>query len=86
MQLYLTQKTVARPVLAPPDVPADRMAALRAAFAALAQDQQFLADAKKAKLDVDLVPGPEVDKVISVITSASAETAARLQKAIASER
>src|SRR5262249_20293954 len=29
MQLYLTQKTVARPVLAPPDVPADRIAALR---------------------------------------------------------
>ena len=44
MELYLTQKTVARPVLAPPGVPADRVAALRAAFAALATDQQFLAD------------------------------------------
>jgi tripartite-type tricarboxylate transporter receptor subunit TctC len=86
MQLYLTQKTVARPVLAPPGVPADRLAALRTAFAALAKDAQFLADAKKAKLDVDLVPGPEVDKVITMITSASQDTAARLQKAIASER
>jgi tripartite-type tricarboxylate transporter receptor subunit TctC len=86
MQLYLTQKTVARPVIAPPGVPADRVAALRTAFAALAHDQQFLADAKKAKLDVSLVPGPEVDKVISVITGASQETAQRLQKAIASER
>jgi hypothetical protein len=86
MELYLTQKTVARPMLAPPGVPADRIAALRVAFAALAQDQQFLADAQKLKLDVAPVTGPEVDKVISVITSASAETAQRLQKAIASER
>lgn len=86
MQLYLTQKTVARPMIAPPGVPADRMAALRTAFAALATDQQFLADAAKAKLDVSPVPGPEVDKVIAMITSASAETSARLQKAIASER
>ena len=44
MELYLTQKTVARPVLAPPGVPADRVAALRTAFAALAQDKDFLAD------------------------------------------
>jgi hypothetical protein len=86
MQLYLTQKTVARPMIAPPGVPADRMAALRTAFAALATDQQFLADGAKTKLDVAPVIGPEVDKVIAMITSASAETAARLQKAIASER
>jgi tripartite-type tricarboxylate transporter receptor subunit TctC len=86
MQLYLTQKTIARPVIAPPGVPADRVEALRSAFAALATDQQFLADGAKAKLDVAPVPGPEVDKVIAMITSASEETAQRLQKAIASER
>jgi tripartite-type tricarboxylate transporter receptor subunit TctC len=86
MQLYLTQKTVARPVIAPPGVPADRIAALRSAFAALATDKQFLADGAKTKLDVAPVLGPEVDKVIAMITAASPETAARLQKAIASER
>lgn len=86
MELYLTQKTVARPVLAPPGVPADRIAALRTAFAALASDRQFLADGQKAKLDVDPVTGAEVDKVIAMITSASAETSQRLQKAIAQER
>ncbi len=86
MELYLTQKTVARPVLAPPGVPADRIAALRAAFAALANDRQFLADGQKAKLDVDPVTGAEVDKVIAMITSASEETAQRLQKAVAQDR
>jgi tripartite-type tricarboxylate transporter receptor subunit TctC len=86
MELYLTQKTVARPVLAPPGVPADRIAALRDGFAALARDKDFLADSAKAKLDVAPVVGAEVDKVIALITSASPETAERLGKAIASEK
>ena len=67
-------------------MPADRVAALRTAFAALAKDEQFLADSRKAKLDVAPVTGDEVDKVIRLITSASPETAARLQKAIAPEK
>lgn len=86
LELYLTQKTVARPVLAPPEVPADRVAALRSAFSALAADPRFLADAAKSKLDVDPVSGAEVDSVIALITAASAETAQRLQKAIAQDR
>src|SRR4051812_20787988 len=86
MELYLTQKTVARPMIAPPGVPADRAAALRAGFAALAHDSDFLADSAKAKLDVAPVVGAEVDKVIALITSASPETAERLGKAIASEK
>jgi tripartite-type tricarboxylate transporter receptor subunit TctC len=86
MELYLTQKTVARPVLAPPSVPADRVAALREGFAALAQDKDFLADSAKAKLDVAPVVGAEVDRVIALITSASPETAERLGKAIASDK
>jgi tripartite-type tricarboxylate transporter receptor subunit TctC len=83
MELYLTQKTVARPLIAPPGVPADRMAALRAGFSALGKDEDFLADAQKAKLEVAPVAGETVDKVIALITSASRETADRLGKAIA---
>lgn len=86
MELYLTQKTVARPVMAPPGIPAERLAALRAGFIALAQDQEFIADAKKARLEVAPISGEAVDKVISLITSASPETAQRLGKAISSEK
>jgi hypothetical protein len=32
MELYLTQKAVARPVIAPPGIPTDRLAALRTGF------------------------------------------------------
>ena len=83
MELYLTQKAVARPVIAPPGVPPDRLVALRAGLIALAQDDEFLADAKQAKLEVAPVSGEAVDKVISLITSAPPEVAERLGKAIA---
>jgi hypothetical protein len=86
MELYLTQKTVARPVIAPPGVPADRLAALRQAFAALARDRDFLADAQKANLDISPVSGAEVDKVVAIIASASPETFQRLGNDIAAGR
>ena len=82
MELYLTQKAVARPVIAPPGIPADRLAALRDGFSALAKDNEFLADAKRTQLEVAPISGAAVDKVISLITSAAPETAERLGKAI----
>jgi tripartite-type tricarboxylate transporter receptor subunit TctC len=84
MELYLTQKTVARPIIAPPDIPAERLAALRAGFIALAQDRDFLADVQTAKLEVAPLAGQAADKVIALIASAAPETAERLGRAIAS--
>jgi hypothetical protein len=69
LELNFTQKTAARPVVAPPGVPADRVAALRAAFAALATDQDFLADAERSKLEIAPVPAEALDKVIALIAS-----------------
>jgi tripartite-type tricarboxylate transporter receptor subunit TctC len=86
MELYLTQKTAARPVIAPPGVPADRLGALRDAFAALAQDKEFLADAQKLRLDVSPVSGAEIDRVVALITSASPETVQRLGRAISGDK
>jgi tripartite-type tricarboxylate transporter receptor subunit TctC len=86
MELYLTQKTVARPVIAPPDMPKDRLAAMREAFAALAQDQEFLADARKSNLDIAPVLGAEVDRIVRLITSAMPETVRRLGSATTAEK
>ena len=85
MELYLTQKAVARPVIAPPGIPTDRLAALRTGFSALARDNEFLADARRTQLEVAPISGAAVDKVISLITSAAPETAERLGKAIGSQ-
>jgi hypothetical protein len=83
LELYFTQKTAARPVIAPPGIPADRLAALRTAFAALAKDRDFLADAEKSNLDIDPMPGEEVDKIVALIAAAPTDVVERYSKAFA---
>jgi len=83
LELFFTQKTVARPVIAPPGVPAERLAALRRAFATLARDQEFLVDAEKSGLEAAPLSGEAVDRVIALIAGTPAELAERLTKAIA---
>ena len=81
LELHFTQKTAARPVIAPPDVPADKVAILRKAFAALAHDQEFLAEAEKGKIEFGFVPGEEVDKVVALIVATPPDVADRYAKA-----
>ncbi len=82
LELFFTQKTVARPMLAPPGVPADRMAILREAFMALGKDPEFLADAEKSKLEIGLISSAEVEKAIGLITSATPEVTGRYISAL----
>ena len=48
LTLILLRQEPGRPVAAPPGVPADRLAALRAAFDATMKDAEFIAEAAKA--------------------------------------
>src|SRR5262245_53458251 len=86
MELYLTQKTLARPLIVPPGVAPERLTALKAAFAALAHDDDFLADARTTGIDVAPIAGEAVDRIIAMISSAPPETTERLGKAIGSEK
>jgi hypothetical protein len=86
MALHFTQKTAARPLVMPPEVPADRVAQLRKAFEALAKDPEFLAEMDKAKMEFGFVPGSEIDKVVAQIVATPAEIAERYAKAFAPEQ
>jgi tripartite-type tricarboxylate transporter receptor subunit TctC len=86
MELHFTQKTAARPLVAPPEVPAERVALLRKAFEALARDREFLAEMDRAKMEFDFVPGPEIDKVVAQIVATPPEIAARYAKAFAPDQ
>ena len=86
MQLHFTQKTAARPVILPPGVPKERVALLRKAFADLARDQEFQADVKKAKLEIDYVPGEEIEKVVALIAATPPDIAGRYAKAFTPEQ
>lgn len=81
LELHFIQKTAARPVIAPPDVPAERVAILRKSFAALAHDKEFLADAEKSKVEFGFVPGEEIDKVVALVAATPVDVADRYAKA-----
>jgi hypothetical protein len=83
IELYLTQKKVARPIIAPPGVPAERLAVLRTALAALANDREFLADAERSGMEVDPISGAAVDKVVALIAATPSAVADRYAKAFA---
>ena len=82
LDLFLAQKTAARPIAAPPGVPADRLKALRDAFERATEDPSFKADAVRQKLEVEPMPGAQVDKVIDLFTRAPDSLGKRLNAAI----
>ena len=55
LKMVFARQVMGRPFLAPPNVPADRVAALRAAFMATMKDKDFLDEATKADLEVNPV-------------------------------
>lgn len=67
LRLIFARQALGRPFLAPPDVPADRVAALRAAFMATMKDPAFVAEADKAKLEITPVSGEAVQKLVGEI-------------------
>lgn len=64
LKVLLSPQSYGRPFATPPEVPADRLAALRKAFAATLKDASFLADAAKAKLQISYMPPEEIAKHI----------------------
>jgi len=62
--LLTASAVVGRPYIAPQAVPADRLAALRAAFDATMKDPEFLADSEKQHLLVTPMTGGEVETFI----------------------
>jgi tripartite-type tricarboxylate transporter receptor subunit TctC len=67
LKLIVSRQTMARPYVAPPGVPPDRLRALRAAFDATVRDPDFLADMKRQDLEVRPVSGAEADVLIREI-------------------
>jgi len=63
--LFAQPSSVGRSVLAPPGLPAERIAALRRAFAATMEDAGFLADLERARLDRSPLPGEELQKAVA---------------------
>ena len=64
IEFFAADSVLAWPLVAPPDVPAERVAELRAAFNAMMQDPQLLAEAATQGLDIDPVSGAEIAALV----------------------
>jgi tripartite-type tricarboxylate transporter receptor subunit TctC len=60
MALALARLEFGRPFFLPPNVPAERVNAIRRAFDATMKDPEFLAEAEKLKIEVDPLTGEQV--------------------------
>jgi tripartite-type tricarboxylate transporter receptor subunit TctC len=85
LSIYFSPKSVSRPVALPPNVPEDRIKIMRAAFAATAKDPEFLADAAKSRIPVNVTFDDSVAKVIDIIAKAPPEIGERLRKIISAQ-
>ncbi|MDB5643093.1 MAG: tripartite tricarboxylate transporter family receptor [Hyphomicrobiales bacterium] len=65
LELVLSPQAMDRPVVAPPGVPAERIALLRRAFHDAMNDPGFLAEAAKQNLEIDEVSGEKVEQVVA---------------------
>lgn len=82
LDLLLTPQLIGRPYFGPPGMPADRAKALRDAFNATMQDPGLLEEAKKQKLEVELIRGEQIEKLINQAYAAPPEVIARAREAI----
>lgn len=65
LNLEFSRGVFARPYIAPPGVPADRVKLLRTAFMTTMKDPGYIADAKKLHLDVNAISGEKVEALIN---------------------
>jgi hypothetical protein len=82
MEMIFAKYGMARPILAPPDIPRERLEALRKAFDDTMKDPEFLAEAKKLNMEISPVRGQDVEALVTKIMTAPADLAARARAAL----
>jgi tripartite-type tricarboxylate transporter receptor subunit TctC len=75
---------VGRPILTAPDVPSDRVAALRLAFDRTMRDRNFVAAAEQAGMVLNPIGGEELQRIVARVTSPAPEVIAKVKEAIRS--
>ena len=85
LSLISSPVALGRPFFTTPDTPAERVAALRDAYAATMKDADFLAEAKKLNFDVRPVTAAAIDAMLAEVYQTPKDVVARAAKAISSE-
>lgn len=82
LELIFSRQQMAYPFAAPPDIPPQRLQALRNSFDITMKDAEFLADARRQNLDVDPVSGDEIAAIVRKIYASPKEVIARARSVL----
>ncbi len=82
LEFISAETNVARSLVTTPDVPAERVEALRRAFDAMMKDPDFIAEAMKTQMDMSPSTGEEAQKIAGGIVNTPPEIAARAKELI----
>jgi tripartite-type tricarboxylate transporter receptor subunit TctC len=85
LTLLSSPVALGRPFFAPPEIPADRLAALRAAFSSTMNDPAFIAEAQRLGMDLNAVDGIKVNKIVEDTIGASPAAIARARSMLQPE-
>lgn len=72
--IYASSALIGRALAVPPQVPADRIAALRVAFEAMVKDPDFLKDAQDKNIPLNLMTGEKLNSEVARIMATPKET------------
>ena len=85
LRVLLSYEEMERPLLAPPGVPPERVAALRSAFHEAMSDPGFLAEAKRLNIGVEELSGDKIAAILSDAYALPSDVARAARNALSPE-
>lgn len=82
IEFLFAPQEMGRPFFAPPDVPRERVEALRSAFAQTLKDPKFLEETEKQGLEIQLLGGDAIQKLVERIYATPPGVIARAKAAV----
>jgi tripartite-type tricarboxylate transporter receptor subunit TctC len=81
--LLLSSAEIGRSLVMPPGVPTDRATAMRIAFDRMMKDPELLRDAEKQRMDLDMLGGEELEKLVLASFDSPPDVVDRLRELLA---
>jgi tripartite-type tricarboxylate transporter receptor subunit TctC len=78
LRLVFARQVAGRPIIAPPNIPEERVEALREAFMATLKDPEFVAQAEKLDMEITPVSGEELEQLVRDTYESPPEVAQRI--------
>jgi tripartite-type tricarboxylate transporter receptor subunit TctC len=82
IELVFSQGIFGRPFVLPPEVPVDRLAALRKGFMAALSSEGLRAEAAKMNLDIEPIPGDDLQTLVAGLYATPAQVVERARQAL----